>query len=96
MSRTGLGQRPNRYFLLYMTKSCPDIFLGKLPSELSFKEQVEFTGGSKASPGQKIPWAKSPKSERGSSHWGAAKMNPTSIHEDVGLIPGLAQWVKDL
>ena len=23
-------------------------------------------------------------------------MNPISIHEDVGLIPDLTQWVKDL
>ena len=22
-------------------------------------------------------------------------MNPTSIHEDVGLILGLAQWIRD-
>ena len=22
-------------------------------------------------------------------------MNPTKIHEDEGLIPGLVQWVKD-
>ena len=31
-----------------------------------------------------------------SSHCGSAVMNPTSIHEDEGLVPGLAQWVKDL
>ena len=32
----------------------------------------------------------------GSSHCGAAEMNPAGIHEDVGSIPGLVQWVGDL
>ena len=30
-----------------------------------------------------------------SSHHGAVAKNPTRNHDVVGLIPGLAQWVKD-
>ena len=30
-----------------------------------------------------------------SSPCGGAEMNPTSIHKDEGLDPGLVQWVKD-
>ena len=29
-----------------------------------------------------------------SSHLGSVVMNPTRIYEDMGLIPGLTQWVK--
>ena len=31
-----------------------------------------------------------------SSHCAAAETNPTAIYEDASLIPGIAQWVKDL
>jgi len=31
----------------------------------------------------------------GSSHRGSVVTNLTSIHEDVGSIPDLAQWLKD-
>ena len=34
--------------------------------------------------------------ESKSSHCGSVVTNPTSIHEDEGSIPSLAQWVKDL
>ena len=32
---------------------------------------------------------------KGSSRHGAGETNPTGNHEVVGLIPGVAQWVKD-
>ena len=32
---------------------------------------------------------------KGSFHGGSVVRNPSNIHEDVGLIPVLTQWIKD-
>ena len=40
-------------------------------------------------------WFQIKKSIDGSFCCGTAEANPASIREDVGLIPGLTQWVGD-
>ena len=42
-----------------------------------------------------VKWNKQINKTR-SSRLGSVEMNPTSLHEDAGSIPGLTPWVKDL
>ena len=48
-----------------------------------------------AEPRQELPEGAILEDRWWSSCRGSAVTNPTSIHEDLGLIPGLAQCVKD-
>ena len=42
-----------------------------------------------------LPKLKKKNVKIGSSRRGQWLMNVTGIHDDAGLIPGLAQWIKD-
>ena len=53
------------------------------------EESSEFSPGYKG-----ISAFKTKNQGSGSSHCGSVVTDPTSIHEDEGWIPGLAQWLR--
>ena len=60
-------------------------------AKASLLAMLTFKGAERCSP------TKSPeRRERGLPTVAQRVTNPTSIHEDVGSVPGLAQWVEDL
>ena len=59
------------------------------------QELLYAVGGPKKQTKQNKTKTHKKKMKKKSSHRGAVEMNPTGIHEDAGLIPGLAQWVRN-
>ena len=57
--------------------------------------ELSIRGTGTATVSTKLLWLQVTEIEIQSSYRGSVEMILTSIHEDAGFIPGLAQWVKD-
>ena len=76
----------NRSAIRSIQEKLPDLRL-KFPTGPSVSEETK--------PSQEVTFSSFRKQSRGVPLAAQQLTNPTRICEDAGLIPGLAQWVKD-